>query len=395
MNLAIDDKYYLFFVRDILPQPEAHLVQMVNLADAAANLGYRAVLVYLDRTLYAYNPLNLASPFRPQQPDQEMVKYYNIQDKLQVATLPMPWPIDRLESKLTNSSTLSCKYYLPVHLQPKTKIVHSRDWNFVKAAVERGIPAIYERDHCESKKYEPEIVNNPQFKVTVTVTETIKDNLIENGMPAEKIICLHNGFNQVFVTRHPEAAQEWRRKLLAKGHQQLVVYCGALYPFKGINLLIKIAKDLPQVQFALAGGPESQIQAYQQMLREQQITNVTLVGYLPQRQLAGLLQAADALVYPHLAGEAANTTSPMKLFDYIAAGKPIVATTIPPLKEFQASPLVAGWSEPNNPTQFSQCLQQVLHRYPQWSEEHLHYDNMGLVQQFSWEHRIKQTLDCV
>lgn len=393
MKSAIKRQHYVFFIRDVLPQPLAHIVQMMHLANAAANLGHSAVLVYLDKSLKAWNPLNLISPFQPRKPDPNLANYYHIESNLRVAPLAMPWPIDRVNGKLLNSSTIACKYYLPFHLLRHTKMVHSRDWNFIKAAVTNGIPAIYERDHYENKRYEPEIVNNPLFKMTVTVADTIKTDLIKNGMPPQKIIKLHNAFNRLFFTRHTQEALQWRRKLLINGHKHIVVYSGALYPFKGIDLLLKVAQKMPQVLFAFAGGPDEQIQAYRDKLRDQDITNVNLLGYLPHKDLASLLQAADVLVYPHLAGEAANITSPMKIFDYIAAGKPIVATTITPLQEFQSSPLVAGWCEPNDPVAFIQSLQQVLSTYPQWSEEHI--NDTDLVQQFSWENRILQTLNCV
>ena len=390
MNSQIQGKYYLFYIRDTLPQPEAHIVQMVHLANAAANLGHQAVLVYLQKGSQAFSPLDVIFPFRPRQPEEALRNYYNLESKLQVSPLPMPYPIDAIKSKFFDSSTLSCKYYLPFHLSRGTKLVHSRDWNFVKAAVKQGIPAIYERDHYEQKRYEAEIVNNPLFKMAVTVADPVKDNLISNGMPPEKVIKLHNGFNRLFFARHPEAALEWRKKLLQNQYQQLVVYAGALYPFKGINLLIDIAPQFPQVIFALAGGSEEQIQEYKQLIQDKKANNVKLLGYLPHNFLASLLQAADALVYPHLAGEAANFTSPMKLFDYIAAGKPIVATTIPPLAEFKSSPLVAGWCEPNNPQAFADSLRQVLATYPQWQIEHIHDEE--LVQQFSWEYRIEKLL---
>ena len=393
MKSAMRKQHYVFFLRDILPQPLAHIVQMIHLANAAANLGHSAVLVYLDRSLQAWNPFKLISPFHPRKPDENLIDYYHIESNLRVVPLPMPWPIDYVNNSLLNSSTITCKYYLPFHLLHNTKMVHSRDWNFIKAAVKNGIPAIYERDHYENKLYEPEIVNNPLFKMTVTVADTIKADLIKNGMPPQKVIKLHNAFNRLFFTRHNQAALEWRRKLLVNGHKHLVVYSGALYPFKGIDLLLQVAQKMPQVLFAFAGGPDEQIQAYQNKVRETGVSNVTLLGYLPHTDLASLLQGADVLVYPHLMGEAANTTSPMKIFDYIAAGKPIVATKIPTLQEFQSSPLVAGWCEPNDPVGFTQSLQQVLSTYPQWREDHI--NDTDLVQQFSWENRIVQTLNSV
>ncbi|MDY6938146.1 MAG: glycosyl transferase family 1, partial [Cyanobacteriota bacterium] len=60
---------------------------------------------------------------------------------------------------------------------------------------------------------------------------------------------------------------------------------------------------------------------------------------------------------------------------------------------FESSPLIAGWCEPDDPTAFSSCLQEVLARYPQWQEESLH--PADLVGEFSWERRIAKILDRV
>ncbi|MEC4982598.1 MAG: glycosyltransferase, partial [Oscillatoria sp. PMC 1076.18] len=386
-------KYYIFYIGDVLPQPKAHLSQVSHSANAAANLGYPVVLVSLEKDGSLLNLQNLITPFRPRKPDPKLLEFYHLQSHLKVAPLPMPYPIDRIHSKLTDSNTLACKYYLPIHLKPKTQIVHSRDWNFIKAAVKNQIPAIYECHHYQNKQYEPEIVKSRFLQVTVTVADTVRDNLLEMGMPPAKTVKLHNGFNQLFYERHPEAAETWRKQLLNEQRSRLVVYAGALHTFKGIDLLIEVASQLPNVQFALAGGPEKERQAYQEIIQSKQLENVALVGYLPHSQLASLLQAADILVYPHLSGEAAKFTSPLKLFDYIAAGKPIVSTTIPSLDDFRSSPLIAGWCEPDSVTELARCLERVFSAYPQWTPDHLH--DRTLVEKYSWENRIKQILDFV
>jgi glycosyltransferase involved in cell wall biosynthesis len=386
-------KHYIFFTRNVLPQPQAHLVQVAHTANAAANLGYPAVLVYLQKGLKALNPIDLIFPFRPRKPDEELAKFYNIQDKLKVAPLPMPWPIDFVNNKLANSSTLATKYYFPLHILPKTKIVHTRDWNFVKAAIAQGIPAIYEHHHHEEKKFEPEIVKSPLFQISVTVADTIRSTMIQNGMPPEKVIKLHNGFNHLFLERQPEKAAEWRQKLLGNKREHLVVYSGALHEFKGVNLLIDVAKELPEIQFALAGGNEDQVKKYQKLAQEKQVENIAFLGHLTQDKLASLLQAADILAHPHLSGEAATFTSPLKLFDYMASGTPIVSSKIPPLKEFESTKAVAGWCEPDDPHQFAQCLQQVLQTHPRKPEGYA--DSMEFVNQFSCENRLAKILSYV
>ncbi|MEG4147363.1 glycosyltransferase family 4 protein [Microcoleus sp. Pol12B5] len=387
-------KYYVFFTRNILPQPNvASLVQVAHSANAAANLGYPAVLVYLRKGWSALNPVDLLFPFQPRKPDDKLAQIYNLQEKLKVADLPMPWPIDLWDSKWTSSSTIISKYYLPIHLLKSTKIVHTRDWNFVKAAVKNGIPAIYEQHHHENKQFEPEIVRNPLFQISVTVADTVRDSMILNGMPPEKVITLHNGFNHFFLARQTEAAQNWRQQLLTDDKQHLAVYAGGLYPFKGVDMLVDVAQELPLVQFAIAGGDSSQVTAYQQLAKSKQVNNIKFLGYLPQNQLASLLQAADVLTHPHCLTEAATFTSPLKFFDYMASGTPIVATEIASLMEFKSGNIAATWCKPDNPHQFAQSIRDCLTKYPRKSEGYA--ETMDFVKQFSWENRIEKILSYV
>ncbi len=387
-------KHYIFFIRDVLPKPEAHLVQATNSANAAANLGYATLLFYLQKGQEALQPLSWITPIQPQTPDAKLARFYNLQSQLKVVPLPMPWPVDRIRSKLTNSSTVVSQYYFPFHIRPMAQIVHTRDWNFVKTAIKHGVPAIYEHHHHDSKRFEPEIVKSPLFQMSVTVADTIRQSMIENGMPAEKVVKLHNGFNRLFLMRHPQDAAQWRQKLLSSSNRSLlVVYSGALYRFKGINMLIESAKLMPHVQFVLAGGPNAQVLIYQDLCRQMQIDNVSFLGFVPQNELASLLQAADALAHPHCSGEAATFTSPLKLFDYMASGTPIVSTEIPPLMEFKSSNAVAGWCQPDSPIEFAECLQSVLERYPRKPEGYA--QGAAFVQQFSWENRIATILNYV
>ncbi|MEO1069440.1 MAG: hypothetical protein AAFW95_10030 [Cyanobacteria bacterium J06638_6] len=49
-------RHYLFFIRDTLPQPAAHLIQTVQCANAAANLGYPTQLAFIDQGATARQP---------------------------------------------------------------------------------------------------------------------------------------------------------------------------------------------------------------------------------------------------------------------------------------------------------------------------------------------------
>jgi glycosyltransferase involved in cell wall biosynthesis len=386
-------KHYIFFTRNVLPQPEAHIIHDVNTANAVANLGYPAILVYIQQGKKALNPVDWLYPFRLKKPSEELIKFYNIQDKLKVIPLSMPWPISEKGGKWTHPSTYICRYYFPVHIFPQTKILHTLDWNLVRTAIKSGIPVIYEREHDQNSKYEPEIVKSPLFQVAITVADSVKENMIKNGMPPEKIVKLHLSYNQSFLIRQPDASTEWRKKLLADGRQQLVVYSGGLYKFKGVDLLLDVAKELSHVQFAFAGGNESQLRTYRQLAQEKQVKNAIFLGYLQHEQLPSLLQSADILAHPHLSGQAATFTSPLKFFEYLASGTPIVATEIPPLMEFKTANIVAGWCETDNVAAYTRSLENALETHPKKVEGYS--EQINFARQFSWESRLAKIMSYV
>lgn len=387
----MSNRYYLFFTRSELPKPEAHLVQIVQCANGAANLGYATVLAYLN-----YQSLDggLSRFFLPTVKGvrgDAIERFYGLQPHLQLLPLKMPWPIDQWQNRLTNSSTIACKYYWPLHLKTKTALVHTRDWNFAKAAIKSEIPVIFECHHYPEKDFEPEFAKSPYLQVVVTVAETVRKNLMHCGIPAKKLLVLANGYNQVFSDRHPEAAAAWRTNLLEGKYPHLIVYSGALFPFKGIDLLLEVAKTISDSLFVFAGGPEPQKQRYEHLAAQRQLSNVKFLGFIQQYELASLLQAADALVHPHLSGTAATFTSPLKLFDYMASGTPIVATKISALSSYENSAGVAAWCNPDDSSQFSTALLRVLQRFPKKPEGY--EPQRDFVKQFSWENRIQRILE--
>jgi glycosyltransferase involved in cell wall biosynthesis len=381
-------KNYIFFTKSTLPQPEAHIVHDVNTANAVANLGYPAILVYIKKTPESYNPLDWIQPFKPQKPPAELVKYYQTGNQLNTISLAMPWPISGGNNKWFNYSSYICKYYFPKYIFPKTKVLHTLDWNLIKVAIKSGIPVIYEREHNQYNKYEPEIVNHPLFQVAITVADSVKDNMIAMGMPAQKIVKLPLSFNSYFLIRNPTAAAQWREKLLRNKRQYLVVYSGGLYSFKGVDLLLDVAKKVPQIQFAFAGGKSEQLQNYRQQMAKKQLDNVIFLGYIQHESLPSLLQAADILAHPHLSGAASTFTSPLKFFEYLASGTPIVATEIPSLKEFQSQNIIAGWCETDSIEAYTKCLIDTSNKYPR--QENGYLEQLEFARQFSWESRLEK-----
>jgi glycosyltransferase involved in cell wall biosynthesis len=107
----------------------------------------------------------------------------------------------------------------------------------------------------------------------------------------------------------------------------LALYVGNLEHYQGVDLVLDAMAKLesPLLKFVAVGGSADAVSAYRARAAALGLADhVTFVGARPLSQLGALLEQADILVSPRLTGH--NT--PMKLYSYLAAGKPVLATRI-------------------------------------------------------------------
>lgn len=108
----------------------------------------------------------------------------------------------------------------------------------------------------------------------------------------------------------------------------IALYVGNLEPYQGIDLLIEAAHNLPEeccLSILVVGGTSRDVEVYKEKVRERGLYGrVIFLGQRPLGQLGGLLRQADILLSPRVEGE--NT--PLKIFSYMDAGIPIVATDL-------------------------------------------------------------------
>jgi len=128
--------------------------------------------------------------------------------------------------------------------------------------------------------------------------------------------------------RHPPAAEAvlaLRRELgLEAG--PVVLYSGNFESYQGVELLLGATPAVPDARFLFMGGRPSEIERLKARARELGTgSRVFFSGTRPPSELPAFLALADVLVSPRVEGE--NT--PFKIYSYLAAGRPIVATRIP------------------------------------------------------------------
>jgi len=119
-----------------------------------------------------------------------------------------------------------------------------------------------------------------------------------------------------------------------------VGYTGHLYPGRGTDMLLNIAKELPEVLFLLSGGEQDDLTHLKHQVQARSLENVLTTGFVPNAELPRYQSACDVLLMPYQqhvsassGGDIARYLSPMKLFEYLACGRAILSSDLPVLRE--------------------------------------------------------------
>ena len=130
-------------------------------------------------------------------------------------------------------------------------------------------------------------------------------------------------------------------------------YAGHLYPWKGVDLVVEAVAAIEDSRGLIVGGHEKEpdlarVKAFAEQLHC--ASRVTFTGLIPPADVAGRLREADVLTLPNPVSAISSTfTSPLKLFEYMASGRPIVASDLPSLREILRHEHNALLVEPGNP----------------------------------------------
>lgn len=116
-------------------------------------------------------------------------------------------------------------------------------------------------------------------------------------------------------------------------------YVGNLYPGKGIEVICKVALYLPEFDFYVIGGDAHQISVFKKKFR--QLKNLIFFGRVPPKKVYEYINGFDIVLLPNQEVVLVNDgftdigkwTSPLKMFEYMASGKPIVASRLAVLQE--------------------------------------------------------------
>lgn len=199
----------------------------------------------------------------------------------------------------------------------------------------------------------------------VTITRALSDE-VGRLDPGKPILTAPDGAAESFFTAQADPGLKQRFGL--PDQSPVVMYAGGLYwAWKGVTDLIEAIARLPEELAAwlvvVGDSPEpSHLDRLKNQAKAAGLNRVVFTGYRPPAEIPALLQAADALALPNSAKTEISRryTSPLKLFEYLASGRPVVASDLPSLGEILIDRDNALLTPADDPAGLARTLQTVL-----------------------------------
>ena len=229
-----------------------------------------------------------------------------------------------------------------------------------------------------------------RVSLIVTTNSWKKNKLVElfDYLP-ERILAIPNAVNvnqfSISISR-----EEARSKLKLPLDEKIALYTGHLYSWKGVGTLVEASRIMPDgVMVYLVGGTEKAITEYR--LKYKENTRLKIAGFRPHDEIPLWLRAADVLVLPNTAKEDISKyyTSPMKLFEYMASGRPIIVSDLLSLRSIVDENSVFCF-EPDNSRSLAAAALFVLQNDEE-AKRRAKYARRE-VEKYSWDIRAKSII---
>ena len=340
----------IFYIANArIPTEKAHGLTIVKSCEALAHQGAEVTLVLPRRK----------TPFG------NIFDTYHTEPIFTVHYVPVLDLVARSSSRLAFWLT-SLQFFLQVFwlflwMKKEQVVVYTRD-PLALLLSWCGVPTVLECHHVFAKqRFYFWLARHARG--VVTISHALKDKFIAAGFSENALAVFPSGVDlSVFSITTPQV--EARRELSLPPEGPIITYTGNFTTMgedKGISDILKALVELPDVCFVAAGGSHRDRARYHAQAEALRVASrVVLVGHGPQKNLALYQRAADVLLMPFPdTPHYRSNMSPVKMFEYMASGRPVVASDLPTIREVlnQTKALIVP---PDDPHALAEALQGLL-----------------------------------
>ena len=224
----------------------------------------------------------------------------------------------------------------------------------------------------------------------VTITAALGEEMRARHGARDRSAVIHDGVRVAPGARFNAE----HRSLVARGapYTPVVAYAGHLYPWKGADVLLEALARVPNALGLIVGGHAEEPDLARVKAHADRLgigARVEFVGIVEPARVAELLQRADVLALPNPASAISTRfTSPLKLFEYMSAGRAIVASDLPSIREVLHHEVDALLVAPGDPQAFAEAIERLVAQ-PGLAAR-LARAAFDAALDYSWDHRAER-----
>lgn len=264
------------------------------------------------------------------------------------------------------------------------------------ATVFMNVPVIYEaHDKLEkSKRFRKllaKILQGKNFCSLVVISHRLEEYYEKEwGVPKDKIIVAPDSAD-------PVKGELKQIEIKAIGNGKHIGYIGSLYKGRGIELIMKLAEAFQNDTFHIIGGTREEINMWKK--RSGFLKNIIFYGHVSPADVPAYGGCMDILlapyqnnVYTNKEGSSANTAeymSPMKIFEYMSYGKPIICSNLPVIKEVLQSGRDCVLCDPDDILAWTEAIKKIFNdeKFANIIAENAQQE---FLEKYTWEKRAKK-----
>jgi glycosyltransferase involved in cell wall biosynthesis len=231
------------------------------------------------------------------------------------------------------------------------------------------------------------------------VSGAIKAYLVETGVPTQRIHVIHNGADCHRFS--PDIDGTEIRERFGLGNRVVVGFVGGFLPWHGVETLLDVVANhrsrTERMCFLLVGPASQGVNADSSLFRKMESANnggsVIFSGPVPHRNVPKYMAAMDIAVMPN----SNRYGSPIKIFEYMAMGKSVVAPSLPPIEEIITHGKDGWLVDPTSSEDLWNAIE-YLYKHPQIRHQMGIRARETVLRMFTWSQhaeRLGLVLDCL
>ncbi len=310
----------VYIANSAIPSRAANSVQVMSMCAALAGAGHSVTLIVPDR---AHQTLRNADPFA----------FFGVARSFQIEKVRAVkrFPLGMLNYLFAGLAVLRAG-------RLKSDLIYTRDPVVAIVSVlmkRRVVLELHEPIDADTVSMKLisrlKIFHRDGFEKLVVITDPLRDYYKQFGCPADKI--------EVMPDAVDAARFEKLKTVSGKKGTYCIGYLGSLYSGRGVEVIFELAQLRPRDVFFVYGGIEKYVQKWRERMHG--IENLHIKGHIPNAEVPAALETIDVLLMPYQRkvaasgnrGDISKVFSPMKMFEYMASGRPIISSNLPVLQE--------------------------------------------------------------